>query len=176
MGEIRPIPKVRPLAGLLATNKDLLQQAQDALVDLFGPVISASAAICFKHTQYYAQEMGTDLLRRFLVFASLRSADELPDWKLETNRLEQKLGLNEKGGRCVNIDPGYFAPGKLVLASTKDHAHRLYLQKGIYAEVTLRICDKHLRAWEWTYPDYVAAIDFFEPAYQAYLQTLRING
>jgi len=34
----------------------------------------------------------------------------------------------------VNIDPGYISLGKLVLASTKDHAHRLYLGEGVYGE------------------------------------------
>ena len=29
--------------------------------------------------------------------------------------------------RPLNLDPGYLTPAKLVLASTKDHAHRIYL-------------------------------------------------
>ncbi|MFN3467301.1 MAG: DUF4416 family protein, partial [Candidatus Brocadiales bacterium] len=41
-------------------------------------------------------------------------------------------------GRPVNIDPGYLTSSKLVLASTNDYSHRIYLKKGIYAEVTLR--------------------------------------
>ena len=39
--------------------------------------------------------------------------------------------------RPLNLDPGYLTLGKLVLASTKDFAHRIYLGRGIYAEMTL---------------------------------------
>ena len=31
--------------------------------------------------------------------------------------------------RPLNLDPGYLTPAKLVLASTKDHAHRIYLAR-----------------------------------------------
>jgi hypothetical protein len=53
----------------------------------------------------------------------------------------------------LNIDPGYVVPTKLVLASTKDRAHRIYLDHGIHAEIALR----YLHDWQvlpWTYPDY----------------------
>ena len=43
---------------------------------------------------------------------------------------------------------------KLVLASTKDHAHRLYLAQGIYAEVTLYYKDRQWQHRDWTFPDY----------------------
>ena len=61
----------------------------------------------------------------------------------------------------MNLDPGYITPAKLVLASTKDHAHRLYLADGIYAEVTLAFRGKQWQPLEWTYPDYRRA-DFQE--------------
>ena len=43
--------------------------------------------------------------------------------------------------------------GKLVLATTKDRDHRLYLGEGIYAEVTLHYQGGAWRARPWTYPD-----------------------
>jgi hypothetical protein len=39
--------------------------------------------------------------------------------------------------RPLNLDPGYLTEAKLVLATTKDRNHRLYLDRGIFAEVTL---------------------------------------
>ena len=48
----------------------------------------------------------------------------------------------------------YVVSSKLVLATTKDHAHRLYLGGGIYAECTLRWFQGDFVPWEWTYPDY----------------------
>ena len=56
--------------------------------------------------------------------------------------------------RPLNLDPGYITPAKLVLASTKDHAHRIYLRDGIYAEVTLSFRGRKWQPLEWTYPDY----------------------
>lgn len=56
--------------------------------------------------------------------------------------------------RPLNLDPGYLTEAKLVLASTKDHAHRIYLSQGIYAEVTLSFRRGHWRHHDWTYPDY----------------------
>ena len=55
----------------------------------------------------------------------------------------------------LNLDPGYISLGKLALASTKDHAHRIYLDRGIYAEVTLHY--RRVGGWQpmkWTFPDY----------------------
>jgi len=54
----------------------------------------------------------------------------------------------------VNIDPGYLDQAKLVLASTKNYVHRVYLNDGIYAELTLFFQDKSFQPWQWTYPDY----------------------
>jgi hypothetical protein len=57
--------------------------------------------------------------------------------------------------RPLNLDPGYLTEAKLVLASTKDRDHRVYLDRGIYAEVTLHY--QRGRGWQprpWTYPDY----------------------
>ncbi|MDR3182709.1 MAG: DUF4416 family protein [Planctomycetaceae bacterium] len=40
------------------------------------------------------------------------------------------------------------------MASTKDHAHRIYLSQGIFAETTLIYTQKHWQALPWSYPDY----------------------
>jgi hypothetical protein len=117
--------------------------------------------------------MGPGLLRQFLVFPALLSPDGLADWKIAAIALEATLGCSlDSAGRRINIDPGYLAPGKLVLASTKDHQHRIYLRSGIYAEITLRIRNNRFMTWEWTYPDYAEAVPFFNQAYQAYLKDL----
>ena len=56
--------------------------------------------------------------------------------------------------RALNIDPGYLTLAKVVLASTKNHAHRLILSKGIYGELTLSFRGRGYQAMPWTYPDY----------------------
>ena len=87
----------------------------------------------------------------------------LPEWKLASNQWEidyQQLGRHPEP-RPLNLDPGYLTEAKLVLATTKDRDHRLYLSRGIFAEVTLHF---HRGTWEarpWTYPDYQRA-DYHE--------------
>ena len=54
----------------------------------------------------------------------------------------------------MNIDPGYLTLSKVVLLTTKDYTHRIYLAGGIYAEVTLRYKSGTFNPWDWTYPDY----------------------
>ncbi|RME67040.1 MAG: DUF4416 family protein, partial [Nitrospirae bacterium] len=43
---------------------------------------------------------------------------------------------------------------KLVLATTKNYAHRIYLGKGIYAEVTLYYIKDQFVEHRFTYTDY----------------------
>ena len=75
--------------------------------------------------------------------------------KWEAKRVEASF-RNERGGRRVNIDPGFLLPERLMLATTKPFSHRPYLGRGIYADVTLIYRDKSYRPLEWTYPDYGA--------------------
>ncbi|MEX2025857.1 MAG: DUF4416 family protein, partial [Pirellulaceae bacterium] len=63
--------------------------------------------------------------------------------------------------RPLNIDPGYLTEAKLVLASTKDRDHRIYLSQGIFAEVTLHFQQAKWQTRPWTYPDYQRA-DYHE--------------
>ena len=83
------------------------------------------------------------------------------------------------GKRRVNIDPGYISQSKLVLATTKDHSHRIYLGQGIFAEVTLRYYKGTFRAWEWTYPDYasppyIAIFNHIRKLYKEQLKGIRL--
>ena len=100
--------------------------------------------------------MGGPLHKTFWAFSPLVDPAELADWKLAANRWETEYAAasDHPEARPLNIDPGYLTLGKLVLASTKDHAHRVYLRNGIYAEVTLFYKNRRWCEREWTYPDY----------------------
>jgi hypothetical protein len=100
--------------------------------------------------------MGAGLKKQFLVFDGFFDPQQLPKRKLESNRLEEELARSGEFGelRPVNIDPGYLTLTKLVLASTKDRAHRLYMADGIYAEECLYFLDGSWQSRPWTYPDY----------------------
>ena len=96
--------------------------------------------------------MGSPLKRQFISFEKPISPEKITDIKLFTNSIEEKLCVHKK--RRINIDPGYMSDSKLVLATTKEHFHRIYLNKGIYAEVTLYWRKGSFQPFEWTYPDY----------------------
>jgi hypothetical protein len=164
MAGIKEPHKVLPFIGLIFApgfSSEIVKELNEGL----GDVILKSDEVPFTHTTYYSKEMGLDLLRQWWAFGNLVLPDILAKLKLKTNEIEQRF-LNDKGGRRVNIDPGLLSLSNLVLASTKNYAHRIYLGQGIYAEVTLLYKEHHFVPLEWTYPDYRedVALDFFNRA------------
>ncbi len=173
MGTPSTPPPVKLIAGVLASSDALLTHAADALCRRFGTIDAFSDRTAWEVSTYYRSEMGAAIRRQFLSFERLFAADELGVVKHATNDLEGVW--REAAGRRVNIDPGYVAVTKLVLASTKDAAHRIYLGGGIYAEVTLRFSNGSFQPDDHTYPDYAApaAVAFFNRVRATYLAQLR---
>jgi len=123
-----------------------------ALEQRHGPVSFRCGPLPFDFTEYYGPEMGPGLTKLYLVFEQGFDRTRLPAVKLATNAMEQERAVD--GKRRVNIDPGYLARDKLVLATTKDFSHRLYLGQGIFGEVTLHYSKGSFRDFPWTYADY----------------------
>jgi hypothetical protein len=162
MGKIIIREKVKLFCGLISKDDGTLSETIKATVEKFGPVDTVSAVIPFDYTGYYKEEMGEKLLRQWIGFEELIPAEELPAIKVFTNKLE--AGSAQDSKRIVNIDPGYLTLPNVVLASTKNFSHRIYLGLGIYAEITLIYRRSEFTFLEWTYPDYkfMTALDFFE--------------
>jgi hypothetical protein len=180
MGEARPPKPVKLIVGMLAQNADWFPAAEQKMAAHFGPVDLASELWPFDFTDYYAAAMGAPLLRRFISFERLIQPDALAPIKLATNAMEAELAreLAPPVPRPVNLDPGLLDASKLILATTKDYVHRIYLRDGIYAEVTLTY---HKHAWlptPWTYRDYRtdAYHAFFTLARTRYLGQLKAIG
>ena len=128
------------------------QKIKDALEDRFGKIVYKSEAIPFTFTDYYNDEMGTPIERFFICFEPLITPDMLCMAKLFTNELEAMFSLD--GKRKINLDPGTMSIGNIVLATTKNRAHRIPLSDGIYAELTLIYHKKGYESFPWTYSDY----------------------
>jgi hypothetical protein len=152
MGYIKPPEPAKLVVAMLSSQEGSLADASARLATVHGPVNYVSPLLPFDVSSYYAAEMGPGLFRQFIAFARLIQPDELPGIKLETIALEADFAVD--GRRTVNLDPGYLCAGKLVLATTKNQQHRLYLGQGIYGEVALRYHAGAWQPWEWTYPDY----------------------
>ncbi len=155
MGSIRPALPVNLIVGMISGDRSLFEMAETRLKEECGPIDLASGLIPFDLTDHYEKEMGKGLLRKFIGFERLIGPDRIVSIKALTNRLEGYFAaMHLPVSRPVNLDPGYIGGGKLVLATTKDHAHRIYLGEGVYAEVALRYVRGRFVPLPWTYTDY----------------------
>ena len=172
MGISRRPDKVKLVIGLFFTDVEKYYFVKNRLTKLFGEVDFESEFLDFKLTSYYEKEMGYCLKRVILSFKRLRDLKDIGNVKIRTNRIEKQH--SKAGKRTINIDPGYLDLAKLVLFSTKDYTHRIYLDKGIYAEGTLFYKDNAFNPWPWTYPDYKSAeyLNIFGSIRQVYKEQM----
>lgn len=149
-----PLP-VKLITALMARDTNRIGTTARILADTYGPIDSESEVYPFSYSGYYQREMGTPLVKQFISFRDLVYPDRIAAIKGWSNNLELDIsGSHDQNGRMVNIDPGYLNDAKLVLATTKDFSHRIYLSNGIYAETTLEYRKGAFRVYPWTYPDY----------------------
>jgi len=145
----------------------------DVLSGAYGTADFESPVMPFDRTSYYEPEFGNSLKRIFMSFTELVSQDTLPEIKHATDRLEQEFC--KEGKRQVNIDPGILTAERLVLATSKNYSHRIYLGRGVYADLTLIYRKGSFRPLPWTYPDYASqeVIEFWNGVRKSYLEGLR---
>lgn len=174
MGTVKFAEKAILFAGLLYSRKVEEDYLYSNLQENFGKIILTSKSFKFTESSYYEKEMGDELTRVFVAFNSFIDMEQIVDIKLKSNSVEQKI-FSLNGRRNTNIDPGYLTNSKVVLATTKDFQHRIYMNNGIYAEVTLRYLKGNFIPWEWTYKDYKRpeTIDFFNDLRKFY--RIKIN-
>jgi hypothetical protein len=165
---------VKLICSLFSSDQELIDKVINELEMLFGPTDWISPWLLFDRTRYYEKEMGWPLHRRFISFRDMIKPEAIVEKKLATNIIENKYA-KEDGTRNINIDPGYVALERLVLATGKNYTHRIYLSHGIYADLTLIFHGKSFKALEWTYRDYgdQAAIDYFNEVRRKYKAQLR---
>jgi len=169
MSKPRPAKPVKLLMSQIYADGDLLRGVLEALSERYGDIDFVSARMPFHYTEYYTEEMGSPLERRFVFFNALIRPESLPDVKLCANYIEDRT--SDGGKRRVNIDPGYISQAHLVLATAKGYSHRPYLRDGIYADLTLIYSGKSFQSLPWTYPDYgeKPAIEMFNRIRAKYL-------
>ena len=163
---------VKLIVSIFSPYKELVKKVlEEELRERFGNWDWISPELFFDKFRYYEKEMGWPLYRIFVSFKRLIKPDSLVSIKLYTNQVEEKY--SEQGKRKVNIDPGYISLERLVLATGKNYAHRIYLSHGIYADLTLIYKGKSFVPLEWTYPDYKELIPLFNEVREIYKKQLR---
>ncbi len=165
MGEIIKSEPVKYFCGIIFNDAGDLTSVKKELSGNFGEIDSEFGPVHFKWTDYYNAEMGSELQKAFVSFKDLRQKEAAPDFKIASNEIEQKF--MKDSARNVNLDPGYIEMSKLILMTTKNFSHRIFIGKDIYAEVTLILRNGRWDSLDWTYPD------FKSPEYIEYFKKLR---
>lgn len=176
MASIKSVEHVKLFTGMISSEPSLFEQAVDALEKKFGKVNFESPVLPFNWTDFYNQEMGEGLRRKFVAFEKLVDPLFLSEAKVISNALEIDFSHRTADAiqRKINIDPGFVALSKMCLASVKDRPHRIYIGNGIYCEITLYFKKKSFHPWEWSYPDYASDdyIKFFNSLREFYSKEL----
>lgn len=163
-------------SSILFKDTAMAAKAVAALKETYGDAAYESGPIPFTFTSYYEEEMGNPIHRILMAFNALIPRDSLPGVKNASNQIEDTLKVS--GRRTVNIDPGILSMENICLATTKPYSHRIYLSKGIWAEITLMYRKDSYQALPWTYPDYASRdmINIFNELRGAYKERLRCRG
>jgi hypothetical protein len=152
MGVPREAPPAKLFAAVMHRPDFSLEPVLARLADSFGAIDARSDSFAFTQSAFYENEMGPGLMKFFVSFGPTVPQERLAIVKLATNRME-KEGRDARG-RLYNIDPGLVTLSAVILATTKDCAHRVYVGEGIYEEVTLIYRGGAYEPLPWTYPDY----------------------
>ena len=152
MGTVKPPPPVLFFSSVIFNDPVILKGVEEGLARLVGPIREKTEMMAFSESDYYAAEMGQGLSRYFLLFESLLDREMLAAVKIGSNEIEVAAAAG--GKRRANVDPGYIALEHVVLATTKGYAHRIYLGRGTFADLTLLYENGSYRPLKWTYPDY----------------------
>lgn len=152
MGKIKNASPVKLIISIFTSNEKVFEKVTDDIEFEIGKIELISDKFEFNHTNYYEEEFGKNLFRRFIVIKPLFPRDNIAHIKIKTNNIEEKYTLS--GKRMINIDPGYLSLENFILFTTKNYTHRIYLGKGIFADLTLIYQNKEFQTLPWTYPDY----------------------
>ncbi|MBN1348532.1 DUF4416 family protein [candidate division KSB1 bacterium] len=167
---------VKLIIGILYTDDALLANALDLLKPELGDIDYQSPVYEFNISEYYFAEMGHPIQRMFISFGRLVNPKELAPIKIQTNAIEDQLAV--QSNRKVNLDPGYLDFDKFVLASAKYNGQKVYLDLGIWADLTLRYEKGNFYPFPWSFPDfkrglYNAAFQRMRELYKADLKKKR---
>lgn len=150
----KPLP-VKLFFSIFSNKIDVMEEVIKELNNQYGLIDIKSSLMNFDQTNYYENEFGKNLKRLLIFFENLIAPEEIVDVKIKALNLENFYSENNK--RLVNIDPGYLTLSRVILTTGKDYTHRIYLCKGVYADLTyiFKKGEGYI-SLPWTYPDYAS--------------------
>jgi hypothetical protein len=177
MWELKEPKPVKLFIGILAADQNCLGSAIKEIENNYGSIDLTSEVWAFTQTDYYKDQTGNNILRQFVSLNELIEPGQIAEIKHQTNKIEQDLAekLKHQCPLPVNLDPGIIEPSKLVLATTKNFSHRIYIGHKMYAEVTLIYDKGKWKAFDYTFPDYKQQLywDFFSKIRKRLLEQLK---
>lgn len=141
------------------SEKDALAAAGE-----FGELSEQADIFEFTHTSYYAREMGAGLKKRFVAVSGFCARNSLVSAKQKATVIEDRF-LTASGARALNIDPLLVSLENVVVASSKNFPHRIYLGEGVFGDLALIRRKTGFDVLPWTYPDYAEHRPFFEAVF-----------
>lgn len=166
MAEAKKALLAKLIIGIMYAEEKIYEQTIEILKQQFGE-FEQGPTINFNFTNYYQEETGKNLKKTYVVFEEQINREKLPQIKILTNKIEKDFLTEDK--RKINIDPGYLTEHQVVLASAKEHPHRIYLADGIYGQIVLVFCRN-----EWITVDKTFA-DYKQKEVQEFLMNIRKN-
>lgn len=130
----------------------ILDEAVVELKKEFGEIGSQSDEFGFNFTDYYENESGKNLKKKFLSFNKTINDKELSKIRLTTAKIEDKFRVN--GKRTVNIDPGYVSKEGVFMASVKRKHFKTDIGNGIWLHKVLGFEDDKIIEFKQTFADY----------------------
>jgi len=171
------VPGVMLVISVITSDEELKNRTESILESQYGKIDLSSELYPFDLSDYYEEEMGSELTRRWFSFRELRDASCLTDWKYACVEIENDF-LDSNGNRTVNIDPGYLDYGKLVLASFKSAPDKIYMGRGVWAHTCLRYGHGIFTAPDHSFPDFIDGRfnGFMLEVRRSYRRILRLIG
>lgn len=145
------VDPVKLVVGLIYREEGVVERVSGILTGKYGEIDLETPPYPFDMTDYYREEMGEPLFRRFCSFERLIDPGALVDVKLDCREVEDQFSTG--GKRRVNLDPGYLDFGKFLFASFKYRANKVYLGAGVYADLTLLFEKGRFEPFPWSFAD-----------------------
>lgn len=167
MSLLHPPTKGNLTISIMYRDEKLLNEVRNTLVEKYGEIDFETPAYSFSEiSPYYDPEMGEDIYKVIYSFKNIIPRETVREVKLFAVDIEEQYSVN--GKRQINLDPGLLTLENFLLTTGKNFSHRIYMGKGVFAEITLIFSkEQGIRELPWTYRDYL-----YEPA-RTYLLELR---
>lgn len=144
------------------------------LENTWGEIESQSVVFDFGFTDYYLDESGPNLKKQYIALRNVVDINHIPEIKINSNILENKF-FTLDDHRSVNLDPGYISEAKLVMATTKNLPHRVYIGLNMFADLQMIYKKPSFRPTPWAFGDIKqdALIAFFNEVRENYMRQLK---